>query len=275
MQRGSSIYYSLLFTPPPQRDIIIALRELHHELTHIIFTCQEKAVALQKVQWWHEELHFLQQQKPRHPLTQKLMHTTLDFDWLFTLVNAVKKDITTIMYDTEQELESYYENTAGIIEKLIAQVSGITDEVQLNQFAQMGIRGQKILHLRDIRQAIIKNHVYLSGDMLMQHNVTLFQLSEKKLTPTILLLFQAITNHCHPDQKLLSSRKTRSVYPGSKKSSSNILFKLRSALLKEITRANFPVMQQRIDLTPIRKWWIARRSCLFFHYRLFNHRLQP
>ena len=52
----------------------------------------------------------------------------------------------------------------------------------------------------------------------------------------------------------MSTRSRQSIYSG------RIMGAIYRAVLDEIERAGFPVLDQRISLTPIRKLWIAWRT---------------
>ena len=55
-QPGSDLYYSLLYTPQPQRLAAETLHAFAREVIDIPRTCSDPGVARLKLQWWREEL---------------------------------------------------------------------------------------------------------------------------------------------------------------------------------------------------------------------------
>lgn len=62
-----------VFVPQALRVRTQAWAALHFELYECVFTLEHEPVRLQKSQWWAEELQRLQNQTPRHPITQALI----------------------------------------------------------------------------------------------------------------------------------------------------------------------------------------------------------
>jgi hypothetical protein len=69
-----------VFVPKALRLRTEAWAALHFELFECVFALQHEPVRLQKSQWWAEELQRLQNQTPRHPITQALIGLDAPFD---------------------------------------------------------------------------------------------------------------------------------------------------------------------------------------------------
>jgi phytoene synthase len=70
---GSSLYYSVLFSPPEQRQAIIAIYAFYQEISNIIDSCSDLQVAQTKLEWWKTEIIRLFDGEPRHPITKALL----------------------------------------------------------------------------------------------------------------------------------------------------------------------------------------------------------
>jgi 15-cis-phytoene synthase len=68
-----------VFIPKALRLRTEAWAALHFELFECVFALQHEPVRLQKSQWWAEELQRLQNQAPRHPITQALVDADAPF----------------------------------------------------------------------------------------------------------------------------------------------------------------------------------------------------
>lgn len=70
LRPGSSLYYSLLWIEPDQRQRLINRLSLITALTRTLDDVQEPTVAEQKIHWWHEELDRMHSGAARHPAVQ-------------------------------------------------------------------------------------------------------------------------------------------------------------------------------------------------------------
>lgn len=64
---GSSLYYSLLWTPAIVKESFLQRLTLIDALATCLDDVQEPSVAEKKIHWWHEELERLAKSTPRHP----------------------------------------------------------------------------------------------------------------------------------------------------------------------------------------------------------------
>jgi hypothetical protein len=69
----------MVFVPPTLQVRTQAWAALHGELFECVFTLEHEPVRLQKSQWWAEELQRLQNNAPRHPITQALIEVHAPF----------------------------------------------------------------------------------------------------------------------------------------------------------------------------------------------------
>lgn len=260
---GSSLHYSLLYCDETSRKKITALRGFYQTIRDIPFKVQNTELAQIKFQWWREELDRLKSKTAQHPITQILqadgIYTDLLHNSLQDILNAFSEDIKTALYEKEVDLEKFYFNTAGSLEKLLY---NITDQKILDHLANLGVFTQKVLNLRNLRALLSRGKTYFSGEQLLLHRVNLYELSQLKLTSNIYNLFKNHINNIHAYREHRASKEAPATCPPNLKSykSTLILTNIHRALLNEIDRADFPILTQSISLTPLRKWWIAFRT---------------
>lgn len=253
---GSSLYYSLLHCDEHSRKKIIALRGFYQTVQKIPSQSQDPSIVQIKFQWWREELARLKTQTAQHPITKILQDDFHHHADLETILNAFIEDTKISLYENESDLDKFYQNTAGLLEKLLY---NITDQKILNNLSNLGIFIQKISHLRDLRTALSRGKIYLSGEQLLQHRVNLYELSQLKLTKNINNLFKSEADNIHH----YYHQNLNHLHTLSLPTSTLILAKIHKKLLNEIEQTNFQILSHKISLTPLRKWWIAFRENLF------------
>ena len=252
---GSAYYYSVLYLDESKRQTVIAMRELFHELSGIVLQCSEPQLAETKLLWWKNEL---QQSTSQHPLLKILSPT--HHHYFQTIIDAFLRDLHTPMYEKQQKLLDFYHQTAGEMESHLASVYE-ADEHTKENLCNFGVFIQLVTHLRDLRLLMKHGRTYLSGENLIEHHVTLKDLSKYQLTDNIRQLFKSRSQlakyYYDKAQENLSKTQRKKILP------TLILAKLHKVLLDEIEQADFPILQQRIGLTPLRKWWIAWKQKSF------------
>ena len=225
----SSQYYSLLHCDKSTRAKIHDLRHIYAKLSTI------KPIA---AEWWYHELSH------KHPD-------------LLPLLNAFLQDSTVSIYPDDLALHEFYRNTAGYFETILYQyvkpTQPLSPELALIT-ENLGIFNAKINHLCHIRQYLEKGKLYLSGEQLINHQVNLYELSKLTLTDNIKNLFKHeiihINNYYYTNN--FNSNITHSLIRPTW-----ILAHINKALLTEIEKSDFPVLTEKISLTPLYQYWIA------------------
>jgi len=219
---GSSLYYSIMHADNTLKANILLYRSIYEKLKKI------KPVA---VSWWEQELQ-------KHPDLLPLLHAFIN-------------DLNISIYEDNLNLHQFYKNTAGLLERSLGKFYGISDDKKLDQLENLGIFNAKINHLRDLKKHLEQGKMYFSGEQLLKYHVNLYDLSQLKLTPAILQLFEDEAEH---SLSYFTPVKDKNARP------TLILANIQKTLLSEIKKADFPVFTHHIGLTPLRKWWIANRS---------------
>jgi phytoene synthase len=101
----------------------------------------------------------------------------------------------------------------------------------------------------------MRGRIYLPMTDLQQFQVTANDVLQRRDSPAFqdLMQFQAARAHDLYDQALalLPEADKRTQKPGL------MMASIYRTLLHEIETAHFPVLQQRVALTPVRKLWLA------------------
>ena len=71
-QPGSTLYYSLLYLPPGNRDALYALFAFRDELMALLAPSSSMDLSTKKVAWWFDEVERFSSGQPRHPVMRAL-----------------------------------------------------------------------------------------------------------------------------------------------------------------------------------------------------------
>jgi 15-cis-phytoene synthase len=126
---------SLIFAPTAQRAAQTALHAMYLELHEVPGEARDPGVADVKLRWWEEEVGFLYDGKPRHPLTQALLPYLApikDRHPLFLdLIAGTRADIAGAGFPSFEDVKRYCFRRAGALSELSALLGGAHAEETL------------------------------------------------------------------------------------------------------------------------------------------------
>jgi phytoene synthase len=261
-QSGSSFYYSFLFLPPDRRRAITAMYALCREVDDTVDECTDVQVARTKLAWWRKEIAAMQAGAPTHPVTQALQpHLqaySLDVKHILAIVDGMEMDLDQTRYLDYAGLQRYCWHVASVVGILSASIFGRTKPETLQYAEKLGLAFQLTNIIRDVGEDARKGRIYLPVSELQQFNVTAADILNARYSENFvkLMQFQAQRAQQAYDDAfaLLPKEDRRAQRPGL------IMAAIYRALLVEIERDGFHVLNQRISLTPIRKLWLAWKT---------------
>jgi phytoene synthase len=262
VQSGSSFYYSFLFLPPERRRAITALYAFCREVDDTVDECTDVSIARTKLNWWRKEIAAMMNGAPTHPVTQALLpHMSaysLDSKHLLAIVDGMEMDLDQTRYLDFAGLKRYCWHVAGAVGILSAQIFGATQPDTLQYAERLGLAFQLTNIIRDVGEDARKGRIYLAVSELQQFNVTAADILNARHSENFekLMRFQAQRAQATYDEAfaLLPAADRRAQRPGL------IMAAIYRALLDEIERDGFHVLNQKISLTPIRKLWLAWKT---------------
>lgn len=261
-QSGSSFYYSFLFLPPERRRAITALYALCREVDDTVDECTDAQVARTKLVWWRKEITAMQEGKPTHPVTQALqphLQTyAIDTKHLLAIVDGMEMDLDQTRYLDYAGLKDYCWHVASVVGILSASIFGSTRPETLQYAEKLGLAFQLTNIIRDVGEDARMGRIYLPVNELQQFSVTAADILNARHSENFvkLMQFQAQRAQQAYDEAfaLLPKEDRRAQRPGL------IMAAIYRAVLDEIERDGFHVLNQRISLTPIRKLWLAWKT---------------
>jgi phytoene synthase len=264
---GSSFYYAFLFLPKPKRAAITAFYAFCREVDDAVDETMDTGVAATKLAWWRKEVGEAFAGQPHHPVMLALLPALARLglsgivraEHLLQIIEGCEMDLTQTRYLDQPNLERYCHLVAGVVGEVAAHIFGQTDaspNSQTTTYAHtLGQALQLTNILRDVGEDARKGRIYLPVSELQKWDVKAHEVLNAIYSERFVALMrdQAIKAHQLYDAALalLTKEDRRAQKPGL------MMAAIYHDLLREIERSNFKVLNQRISLTPLRKFWLA------------------
>ena len=256
---GSSFYYAFLFLPEQRRQAITAFYAFCREIDDVVDEVTDTNVAYTKLAWWRSELTQTFAGKATHPVTQALMPHLQTFGIeaapLLAVIEGCEMDLNQNRYLDYPGLQRYCHLVAGVVGEVAARIFGQTQAATTDYAHKLGQALQLTNILRDVGEDAMRGRIYLPVNELQQFDVKASEILERKTSERFVALmrFQSERAHRLYDEALvlLPAEDRRAQKPGL------MMASIYRTLLTEIERDNFQVLNQRVALTPLRKFWLA------------------
>ncbi|RTZ44445.1 squalene synthase HpnD [Candidimonas sp. SYP-B2681] len=258
-QSGSSFYYAFLFLPPERRRAITALYAFCREVDDVVDECNEPSVARMKLAWWRTQIERLYEGHAEHPVMQALAPHIKTYDLraerLHAIVEGMEMDLDQTRYLDWPGLRKYCWHAAGVVGELSASIFGYTQPETLVYAEKLGLAFQLTNIIRDVGDDARRGRIYLPVDDMQKFNVKASEIIDRQHSDRFVELMRFQTERarqCYREaMQALPEADRRAQRPGL------MMAAIYHALLHEIERDNWQVLDQRISLTPIRKFWLA------------------
>lgn len=258
-ESGSSFYYAFRFLPQERRDAITAFYAFCREVDDVVDEVSDVGVASTKLAWWRTEVNKAYAGEATHPVMQALMPASERFGvqakQLLAVIEGCEMDLQQTRYLDFVALERYCHLVAGVVGEVSAQIFGQT-QAQTTEYAHtLGLAFQLTNIIRDVGEDALRGRIYLPVSELQRFDVKAHEITKREYSERFveLMRFQANRAHALYEQalQLLPKQDLRSQKPGL------MMASIYRTLLREIERSDFQVLHQRIQLTPLRKLWLA------------------
>ena len=256
---GSSFYYAFLFLPPHRRAAITAFYAFCREVDDVVDEVLDPSVAAQKLHWWQMEVQSSFAGNAQHPVMKALMPLTADFgitaQHLQDVIAGCQMDLNQTRYLDFAGLQRYCHLVAGVVGEVAARIFGQSQDETTHYAHQLGLAFQLTNIIRDVGEDALRGRIYLPVNELQQFEVSAKDILERRDSAAFqaLMAFQYERAQGLYAQALadLPAADWRSQKPGL------MMASIYRTLLVEIQAAGFPVLRQRVALTPLRKFWLA------------------
>ena len=263
-QSGSSFYYAFLFLPPERRKAITALYAFCREVDDVVDETLESSVARMKLVWWREQVNALytNPKEATHPVMLALaphIHTyDLKMNELLAVIDGMEMDLEEVRYQTWDDLKKYCWHVASVVGILSAKIFGQTTDQTSDYATKLGLAFQLTNIIRDVGDDARRGRIYLPMDELETFKVRPNEILDAQHSDRFEALMRFQTERAYGLYKdaalALPEQDRRAQRPGL------LMAAIYYALLIEIARDNWEVLDKRISLTPIRKFWLAWKT---------------
>ena len=256
---GSSFYYAFLFLPARKRAAITAFYAFCREVDDVVDEVSDSSVAAQKLHWWRLEVARSFAGQAQHPVMQALLPLAqehgINEQHLQQVIQGCEMDLQQTRYLDFAGLKTYCHLVAGVVGEVAASIFGQT-QAQTTQYAHtLGLAFQLTNIIRDVGEDAMRGRIYLPVQELQQFEVPAAELLQRKDSARFQALMQFQTQRAldlyEQALALLPAQDWRSQKPGL------MMASIYRTLLHEIQASHFPVLTQRVSLTPVRKLWLA------------------
>lgn len=259
---GSSFYYAFLFLPPERRKAITALYAFCREVDDVVDEISEESVARMKLVWWRTQVDQLFQGQAQHPVMQALMPHIKNYDLkaehMLAVIDGMEMDLEKARYETWEELKNYSWHVASVVGLMSARIFGQTQPATSDYAEKLGLAFQLTNIIRDVGDDAQRGRIYLPQEDLDRFQIRSTEILDHQHSERFEAMMQFQTERAkglyQEALAALPEADRRAQRPGL------LMAAIYHALLDEIARDHWHVLEQRIALTPIRKLWLAWKT---------------
>ncbi|MDR2626309.1 MAG: presqualene diphosphate synthase HpnD [Zoogloeaceae bacterium] len=256
---GSSFYLSFFFLPRARRRAIMALYAFCREVDDLVDECRDETLAAIKLAWWREEIGRIHGGRPLHPVGLALQEASREFNLparhLLEIIDGMQMDLQATRYPDFAHLARYCYHVASAVGLLAIEIFGYREKATLAYAHDLGLALQLTNILRDVGEDARRGRIYIPEDELQRFCVPVEDIRQGHYSEnfTQLMRFQKERAEHYYTRALaqLPPIDRKSQRPGL------IMAALYHALLQEMAARSFPVLHQRVRLSPRRKLWLA------------------
>ena len=256
---GSSFYYAFLFLPKPRRAAITAFYAFCREVDDVVDEVLDPQVARTKLAWWRSEVAQAYSGHPSHPVMRALLPLAAVYQieprHLLAVIEGCEMDLQQTRYLDFTALQRYCHLVAGVVGEVAARIFGQSVPATTDYAHRMGQAFQLTNIIRDVGEDARRGRIYLPVADLQRFDVKANEILQCDYSDRFVALMKFEAERAHGLYRdalaMLPAADRRAQKPGL------MMARIYRTLLEEIERDGFHVLNQRIALTPLRKFWLA------------------
>jgi phytoene synthase len=258
----ATAYYSALFLSPVQRQAWLAVYALYRELHHTAHHSSDGRAAQVVLHWWHQEIDAIYHGTPSHPVARALAHSAqssaLPQEEMEKLLEGAERDLQQTRYTGVDELLDHCRRGAGCASRLAALALGGHDPRAQDAATEFGIAHRLYDIVSNAGADARRGRLFIPQDHLARHHVAAGDVLNGRVTDGWSALMAALAQRAHQHQaqaaRLLPPRARPTLLPH------RIQAAIQRAGLAELATAAYPTLRQHVELTPLRKLWLAHKT---------------
>lgn len=244
---GSSAYYVIRFAPASQQPALTALFGWRRELIRLATAMSDANLARIKLHWWREELERAAAGTAQHPLGRRLgtamREHALPLAALDAMAEATDDDLRGVTPGSRDDLLAHCAQGGGAFGELLARVGDRPAETG----RRLGAAARLVEMLRDLGGELRQDRCRVPRAELDAAGLSPHQLRDAGQAQALRGLLTDLATAARVNER-------RPAGPAGR------WYALRRALLDELARGQFDVLDAKTSLTPLRKLWVAWRA---------------
>ncbi len=267
---GSSFYYTFLFLPKKKKKamhIVYAFCRVTDDIADATDETDEE--KLTKLEEWKEELFTAIKARSKfemlNHLAEVIRELKMSVDPFFDLIEGMRMDLTKKRYATFEELKIYCYRVASTIGLMSIELFGYKNPASRNYAYNLGIAMQLTNILRDIKEDLKKDRIYIPQEDLERFNYSEDELKQAIMNESFFNLMKFEVERAEyfyneanryfqkDDQKVLAmGRAMQEIY---------------CKILRNIKKNNFNVFTRNNNLNKLERMIVTIKN--FAKYNLF------
>ncbi len=261
-REAKNFYYSFLLLPAPKRQAMCAIYAFMRYCDDLSDDerIADRAAAIAR---WKADLELaFAGSAPEHALWPAFMDAVAKYkiphQYFFDMIDGVSSDLEPRQIQTFAELYEYCYHVASVVGLTVIHIFGFENQEALKLAEKCGIAFQLTNILRDVKEDIEKQRIYLPAEDLKRFNVTAADLKNVTVSNPLrnLLQFEAARAREYYRE---SAPLVAMIHAGSRPSL-KAMIGIYSRLLDKIEAAQYEVLAERVRVPNWEKMWILVRS---------------
>lgn len=257
---GSAAYYVVRFAPVEQQNDLARMYAWRSELRHVIERANDPGVARLKLDWWRDELERGAAGEARHPLAQALsevLRAMPDLGPFEQMLEVAELEIRRMQPQTNDELIDRLARFGGAFAELSLKLPGNSAiETPIRERARrLGTFAAAVQMLRDLYPSVRRAFCPLPLAVMARHELEAGRLGEPEQQPRLRRYSRELIGSLDilPDLHDRFAGAARELLPARRSAA------LAFALNRKLARRDYPIMRERVELSPIENLWTAWR----------------
>ena len=263
--RAKNFYYSFILLTPAQRHAMCAVYAYMRYCDDLSDDEGNIDRAGSITHWRADLMRALEgADVPDHPVWPAFRDTVERFkiphQYFFDMIEGVSSDLEPRRLQTFAELYDYCYKVASVVGLTIIHIFGFESPETLVLAEKCGIAFQLTNIIRDVKEDVGLNRVYLPAEDLLRFNVPEADLAADAPSPafTELMRFEGARARAYYNE----SRPLLGLVHKKSRSSLWALIEIYSRLLERIEEAKYDVLSQRVQLSTVEKTGILLKGFL-------------
>ncbi len=260
--RARNFYYSFLLLDRPRKNAMCAIYAFMRYCDDLSDDghLADRATAIAN---WRKDLsQALTGSLPDHPVWPAFRDAVerykIPHEYFHQMIDGVSSDLEPRRIQTFEELYRYCYQVASVVGLTVIHIFGFKSPEALRLAEKCGIAFQLTNILRDVREDIGLNRVYLPQEDLDRFGVHVDDVVQGHSNPAFLSLMQLEADRA--TEYYNESAPLVSLVDAASRSSLWALIEIYSRLLQRIKASNYDVLSRRISLPAWEKLWVVAQA---------------